>query len=384
MIIKSRFIFAVLYSLVSVLFSSPLYAKEYYLEQWQCFVDLPQGVTPLEVTDTKATFSNDEENVFFQIKVYPGKEYESAEIMYSDITKKLNAEGDGIPFNYNGKDAVFASSNFNTDAASYRGYSVLINGEKQDFAVLSFCETEIYDMANYVILSALDSFSDSVSALYTAGPVSSFYETSSADTSTIKISFPFEKKRVTFKKPSRSIETSDTTADREARVLYRFTALDTDAWSRVYRMIYRDNYSKMDSLFYYARDNLFKGIHDPVEISERLLTWIHGFSYSRTGTIAVFSPPLKVLNEYSGDCDSLGLLYIILLKRFGIDAVLMVSAEYSHSMAAVDIPGKGARFPFKGKAYLVAEMTKDVKLGQINASTADPSKWMGITFYWNN
>ena len=69
-----------------------------------------------------------------------------------------------------------------------------------------------------------------------------------------------------------------------------------------------------------------------------------------------------------------------ILKRFDINAILMVSSEYSHSMAAVDIPGAGARFPYKDKKYLVAEMTKDVAIGQINAEMADPAKWLGIEF----
>ena len=94
----------------------------------------------------------------------------------------------------------------------------------------------------------------------------------------------------------------------------------------------------------------------------------------------IFPPPLTALKDYSADCDSLGIMYIILLKRLGIDAVLMVSSEYSHSMAAVDIPGNGARFPFNGKKYLVAELTKDVPIGQINARMADPAKWLGIEF----
>ncbi len=145
-------------------------------------------------------------------------------------------------------------------------------------------------------------------------------------------------------------------------------------------MIYRDNYSRTEDLFYLIRDKLLRGIRDSESISTKLLSWFQKFSYSRTGTIADFSPPLTAVKDHAADCDSLALLYIILLKRLGINSILMVSSEYSHSMAAVDVEGSGARFPYKGKNYLVAEMTKEVPLGQINAQMADPSKWLGIEF----
>jgi hypothetical protein len=68
----------------------------------------------------------------------------------------------------------------------------------------------------------------------------------------------------------------------------------------------------------------------------------------------------------------------MILERLGIDCVLMLSREYSHAMLAVDVPGGGQRFPFKGRMYLVAETTAKVGLGMIDASQADFSKWLGV------
>ena len=377
-LLKRNILFMMLFTVL--LIPDTVQAKEYFLEDWQCYVDMPQGLDPLAMTETKATFGNDKENVFFQVKVYPADTYKTADDIFKSVKKQLQAEGDGYTYKYNGYDSVFADISFNTGLASYRAYSVFINSEKYDIAVLSFCEQEIYENAHFYILSALDSFSDSHQALYSPGPVSVFYETAAEINNAVKISVPFEDKDIKLETGSASVEAAEITAEREARVLSLFTASDTDAWSRFYRMIYRDNYKRIDDLFYHVRDNLLRGVKDPEEISKRLLSWLQKFSYSRTGTIADFSPPLTALKDYSADCDSLGVIYIILLKRLGIDAILMVSSEYSHSMAAVDIPGKGARFPFNGKKYLVAEMTKDVSIGQINAKTADPAKWMGIEF----
>ena len=119
---------------------------------------------------------------------------------------------------------------------------------------------------------------------------------------------------------------------------------------------------------------------DPYLTASTLLTWIQGFSYARTGGLEDLSTPLDSLYNGAGDCDSLGLLYVILLKHYGIDAILMVSGTYSHAMAAVDVEGQGARFEWQDKKYLVAETTYEVDLGLIAADMADPAHWLGIPF----
>ena len=82
----------------------------------------------------------------------------------------------------------------------------------------------------------------------------------------------------------------------------------------------------------------------------------------------------------SGDCDSLGMVYVLLLRRLGFDAVLLVSSKYSHAMAGVDVPGKGARIAYEGKNYLVAELTDKVELGLIDQTMADPAGWIPVAF----
>jgi transglutaminase-like putative cysteine protease len=176
------------------------------------------------------------------------------------------------------------------------------------------------------------------------------------------------------------VEASRVTLEREARVLAIYTPEDTDAWQRFYRILYRDSYRKVDSLF---RSLIMAGVsprQDPVLTAKDLLAWIQGFSYARTGGLEDLSTPLDSLYNGAGDCDSLGLLYVILLKHYGIDAILMVSGTYSHAMAAVDVEAPGARFEWQDKKYLVAETTYEVDLGLIAADMADPAAWMGITF----
>jgi hypothetical protein len=70
--------------------------------------------------------------------------------------------------------------------------------------------------------------------------------------------------------------------------------------------------------------------------------------------------------------------YIIILRQLGFDAILLVSEKYSHALAAVDVPGEGARFDFGGKRYLVAELTRKVALGRISREMANAAFWLPV------
>jgi hypothetical protein len=52
-------------------------------------------------------------------------------------------------------------------------------------------------------------------------------------------------------------------------------------------------------------------------------------------------------------------------------------------MAALDLAGGGARFPFADKNWLVAELTAQVNLGMIAQNMADPNQWIGIDLWGN-
>jgi hypothetical protein len=100
--------------------------------------------------------------------------------------------------------------------------------------------------------------------------------------------------------------------------------------------------------------------------------------YERNFAGIDFVPPQTAAFEKRGDCDSRAMVMAIILEKLGIDSILMVSRDYSHAMLAVDVAGGGQRFTLNGKAYLVAETTAHVGIGQIDSSMTDASKWLGI------
>jgi hypothetical protein len=113
-----------------------------------------------------------------------------------------------------------------------------------------------------------------------------------------------------------------------------------------------------------------------------LLAWVQGFKYERDLKGSDVVNPLSAVLGARGDCDARALLMTILLHRMNIDAILMVSGIYSHSMAAIDVPGGGFRYSFNGKKYIVAETTakanSGVGLGVISKDMSDFTKWQGV------
>ena len=357
-----------------------LESREFFLEPWGCYLDLPQGWEPLEVSDTKATFADEGAHAFFQVHAYPATRYAGGEEMFQDVGDRLKADGEGELFNYQGNEAVLTDLLFQGGSTFFKGWGLYVDGTEFDWVILGFATAELSEAYHVPLLSALDSFSLNDRALLSPGPVSQFYASTATDSEEFDFEVPFEDHMLQVITTDADVEASRVTLEREARVLALYTPEDIDAWQRFYRMLYRDSYRKVDSLF---RSLIMAGIsprQDPLLTAKTLLSWIQGFGCARTGGLEDLSLPLDSLYNGAGDCDSLGLLYVILLKHYGIDAILMVSGTYSHAMAAVDVEAPGARFEWEGRKYLVAETIYEVDLGLIAADMADPAHWMGITF----
>ena len=150
------------------------------------------------------------------------------------------------------------------------------------------------------------------------------------------------------------------------------------AWRRYFRMIYRDNYPRLEELAHTLDERFRAEGATYYDVPERILDWLQTFEYLRTGTLSDFMAPLVAINEQQGDCDSLAMIYAILLHHLDYEAIIMVSAEYSHAMVGVDMPGKGARFPYDGREWLVAELTVDVEIGMIDQTMSDIAGWIGV------
>jgi hypothetical protein len=353
------------------------------------YVDMPSGFT-LKGGDGKARFAFSDPNggMEFDIIGYESGRFADAAAIAKESLAKLGSSGDTTPYAYEGRNAILAELGFALDGKRQKGYAIFIEGRKKSggedsYALLAYAGEAQFAAYTDFILSCLDSFSIDRPALRSPGPVSQF---------TLDWPPARDKERTVALAMggSASLPWSDDEAAQEAgtdqreyKVLTAYAnepELSNDAWARFYRMAYRESAARLDRLTLETSRLLGagSGSGDPTETARRVLAWVQGFVYVRDEQGSDFVPPLAAAYGATGDCDSRAVVAAIVLERLGIDAILMVSREYSHAMLGVDVPGGGQRFDFNGKKYLVGETTAKVGLGMIAATMTDWSKWMGI------
>jgi hypothetical protein len=358
---------------------SPLAAKE-LATGTGAFIDLPSGFTPGD-GDGKTRFSyfDSAAGMELDILIFEPGHYASAEVMAGDLLKQMGSKGDISSFTYQGRGAVIADLGFDLSGVPRKGYAVFITGTSETgYALVASAPTSAFGSYSELITSSLDAFSINRAARRFPGPVSQFlFPVPAARDEKKTIVLPGGS--ATLPWSSKEAQEELSIAEREYRILTLYLNTQTlwvDAWGRYYRMVYKESAAELDTL----TQTLSKSLpaNDPTETARKVLAWVQGFLYERDFSGIDFVPPLTAAFERRGDCDSRAMVMAIILERLGIDAVLMVSREYSHAMLAVDVPGGGQRFTYNGKAYLVAETTAKVGIGTMAADQADFSKWLGV------
>jgi len=374
---KYRFYYFLLIFLLTSVIAG---AEEFHIEKYDYFLDVPAGWQVYDVSDiSRVVFANSSLTAVAQVVSMAGESYQSADAMYEELRTEIGAEGEAAPFLFSGRDSVFSDLGFISNGNKMRGYFVFINGRESDFILMAFSGIAYYEETHDFLLSVLDSFSPNIREKYHPGPVSQFYYPFPGSDKQQRVvvinnrqgSIPYDQKEVA---------ATQVLIEREARMLASYEEKENrvEAWQRYYRMIYRDNYHRLDNLHQFLKNIFRTGGAGATDLPHGLLAWVQGFSYSRTGTLADLQSPLSSALARMGDCDSRSLLYTMLLHHFKIDALLLVSARYSHSLAGVNVPGQGARVHFDDNSYLIAETTAQVDLGLIDRDMADPSGWIPV------
>ena len=358
----------------------PISAEPVSLPDNGGFLDLPEGWEVLAVEPEKVTFTSPGELAYFQLKWYPRDRFDGIPAFFEEIKEELNATGEGEAFAYQGCDAALADLQFSAGEYLFRGYLLFLEHAEFDLVLLSFASKEAWEMMHDHLLSSLDSYAHRESDLKFPGPISQYlYPFPGPDRYPVSIQTPGGNGLIWY--DPGEIDALEVLIEREARILSGYPEGSNEAWRRFYRIIYRDSYQRFSEVHEILETELLADDPDDRELARRLLFWIQGFDYTRTGTLADIQSPLETVIFATGDCDSRGILYSILLEYFGIPSVLMVSSVYEHSLVGVGVSGEGARFSFGGKEWLVAETTDDVEIGLIDRTMADPANWIGVSFY---
>ncbi|MCK5199382.1 MAG: hypothetical protein KAR21_13580, partial [Spirochaetales bacterium] len=227
--------------------------------------------------EDKVTFADPADSAFFQIKRYPGNNFNTVMDIYSYVSRELGASGEGGPFLFDTKESYFASISFVSSGYSYRGYLICIEGETEDIVLLAFSDDKNYSIYHDFILSSIDSYSLNESGLKNPGPVSQFYYPWPGRDKTINyLSMAAQRIPVSF--DLNEVDAARILIEREARILVRYTdsELSDPAWARYYRLIYRDNYNRLRRIARIVSREITEDFESlsQLEKSSILLSWI--------------------------------------------------------------------------------------------------------------
>lgn len=355
---------------------------------WGFAVDLPEGFQ-LAGGDRRNRFSFHDaaSGASVDMVAYDAGRYASPKALLEDAGKRLLAKAEPSDFDYRGRKAAISTLSFTAPFGPAQGWALAVELGQDETAAKPLLLMIAYGKAGAKgvearCLSALDSLAPRFQDRSAPGPVSVF-------------AYPPRGKReveiaVGAAKTTALIDESDAEAakalvDREFGILQGYAKERNwkEAWARFYRAIWRDSYQRLANVAFAVERAVSaseSGEATPRAIAEGALSWVQGFAYERDLMGSDFVDLVSAAEERRGDCDSRALLWAIIVQHSNMDAILMVSREYAHAMAAVKTAGDGARFSFGGADWIVAETTAKVKLGMIGKNVSDPAKWLGIDF----
>lgn len=307
---------------------------------------------------------------------------------YSDMLSAFDARAAALrtperiereQFLYNGYNACIGFFSFASGGAEYTQDLLWIDAGPTHYWLSSVAPKAQRDLYLPAIFSTFDSLSVGPLSRLSPGPVSQYDQSfAEPDIKTVKIDFNGTSLKIQADFSQNNV--AQRTVEREAAVMasHKADAEGYIGWARYYRMIYRDNYSRLESVFKALSPLLPQ---DKRQAAQMLLSYTQGFSYTRTTeTASDLIAPIAAFLENRGDCDSMSLVYIILLNKAGIDALLLLTQQQLHAIAAVDVPVEGSVFLFDQKEYVLAELTAKEPLGTIPAQLEAVADWLPLLF----
>ncbi|GHV68499.1 hypothetical protein AGMMS49928_08160 [Spirochaetia bacterium] len=374
--------------------SAMLRAETIYSPTWGFYLDLPADYQ-LSSGDgnNRFSFTAASSGMHFDLIAYPAGTFASVEALADDVGRRLGNRGDKSVFDYRGKKASLLELNFpvpgpsgsgpsgsgSSRGASFSGWGLCVemaekteNGKRPLLLALAYGPPEKNQLLH---ISALDSIAPSAAERRLPGPLSEFTYPRGKTVKT-KLANAAGEALIT----PEDAEAAQALVDREYETLrlYADTPLWQEAWSRFYRIIYRDSFERVADIAFTLERRYNAG--SARDFAEKVLQFVQAFQYERNPEGSDFVNLVTAATEGRGDCDSRSLLWAIILEQADIPAAIMVSQEYSHAMGLADLEGPGARFEADKKKWLVAETTAKVALGLIGETKSEISKWMAVLF----
>jgi len=417
------------FALLFILLTAALPADELYSDRG-FFIDLPEG---FGFTDgdgkTRFSFASPDGAVQVDMAVYDSTRYPSAQAASDETAKRISARIDSTRFRYAGRDAALGTLSFGSGTGARKGLAFFLDGKPAaaagsasagtasdpgyDLAVLVYAPASAYARYKDLVESTMDGFSGDYARRAAPGPVGTAARAALVASRTADAAVRFGAATITLPWNPDEGRAAQAIVEREYRVLMPYGSepdLVEAAIRRFYRMVWRDSAPSLDRLALELSrawdtgawaggpvpgaattttpatppadavpESRFGTAADPRGFAEAVLRWTQGFRYERDPAGSdVVNPLSAALGR--GDCDSRALVIAIVLRRADIEALLMLSLVHEHALAAVDAPGAGARFPYRGANWLVGETTAPVAIGMIDQEQSNIEDWMAIDF----
>lgn len=358
-------------------------------EDFNFTLDIPEGYNLLDSSNDGLSNMYNHENIpveFISI-VYEDEGYFSSKDTLESALLKLSATADIDSFTWSNKECALAYVDFYTDQ-EYTGWALSAPVANNSYLVL-ICYSPINTESSCqkFIFSTLNSLSIDEYYYNTPGIITTYaFPKQGKKNFTTTIN----KQKITYSLDKSDIDAANFVIDMEYEILlyYANHELVFDAWKRYYRMIYRDNYGRIQNfaeqvyktLYPIAYDN--KPKNPDIEYAQYLLSWVQSFPYGRNAGAGNSDFPSipAILTGQNSDCDSRSMLLCILLEYSGIDTLLLIAPEYSHALAAADINAPGQKIYNKDndRDYIIGETTAPVTWGMLSQEQADRTKWFYV------
>lgn len=353
-------------------------------------LDIPEGYYISETSEDGMSyiFSHPNIPVTLVLKITSDENYKSSSVALQQTMLKLNANSQMDSFKWNESQCGICSFKMLIDK-EYAGWAVSTPTKVNGFFLVLMCyaPSEKEQGCEQFIMSSLNSLCIDERYYNYPGIIASF-------------AFPPEgNKSITLNIGGKTVQTTIDKSDVEAAqfvvdleysvlTLYGKHKLWKEAWQRYYRLIYRDNYGRLQNVSADIFDAIYndckkKNPSNPdITYAQELLSWVQNFEYIRANNkkSSDFTCLPSILCGEGSDCDSRSMLICTLLKSIGIETLFLFSPEYSHAIVATDINAPGQKYTLDGnyKEFIFGETTAKVTWGMIAKEHSDRKKWIPV------
>lgn len=351
-------------------------------------IDLPEEYILSEKSSdgTSYVFLNKRFSVTTIIKIYPSSKYKTSYDTLKDTVKKIKAQGETEEVLWRNQKAAVSTYRLNMNGQKLSGYGIcaFLSEKKSYITVLCYCPEEQSEQNNSFMVSTLDSLCIDQGSLFEAGIMTQFIFPESSKKTPVKLNI--DGCEIQTLLDSNDFEASNYVIEREYELLlnYQQSTEWKQAWTRYYRMIYRDSFKRLQRPSFDIYNELALISKDDTDLAQKILTWTQSFEYARAETQSEsdFTSLPDVLIGKGCDCDSRSMLISILLRNMNMDSIFFISAEYSHAIAGLVSNHPGHGFTANGKKYLTGETTaKGVTWGMIAQNMSDVKKWIPVMYH---